>query len=184
MATGCRQPGNPNAPLLPIAPLGGQTRVPPPATGSFAVPNQYYQGQASLADSTVDHLAVADRPQPTASEPAVSVANSAMAAWTESSPRYTTAVQPASYASEPSDEGTELRPPLRGMQVVDLTKGGQLKPINEVDLQPIAAPQTERLPQTAQAPLQTATEIQPQSSPSTSIKPTTSTNSLNWRKPY
>ncbi|XZE52146.1 hypothetical protein SH139x_003828 [Planctomycetaceae bacterium SH139] len=49
---GCRQTANPNMPLAPINPLGGPTRVPPPATGSYATPGGYYQGQAANTGGT------------------------------------------------------------------------------------------------------------------------------------
>ena len=54
---GCHQSANPAIPLSPVGPLGGSTRVPPPATGSYAVPDGYYQGQASLTPSTTSTLA-------------------------------------------------------------------------------------------------------------------------------
>lgn len=54
---GCHQSANPAIPLSPVGPLGGSTRVPPPATGSYAVPNGYYQGQASLAPNSSSTLA-------------------------------------------------------------------------------------------------------------------------------
>ncbi|TWT93337.1 hypothetical protein [Stieleria varia] len=72
LATGCRQttgvtPGSPLTPVSPmvpsgmlspiqptsaIGPMGGATRVPPPSTGSYTVPNNYMGGQASLAPSS------------------------------------------------------------------------------------------------------------------------------------
>src|SRR6056297_2363538 len=52
VSLGCRQTANPNVPLAPINPLGGPTRVPPPATGSYATPGGYYQGQAANTGGT------------------------------------------------------------------------------------------------------------------------------------
>lgn len=157
---GCHQSANPSIPLSPIGPLGGNSRVPPPATGSYAVPDGYYQGQASTAPSTSGSFAAAAMDASTltpTAPPALRATSEAFAG--------DTAVQPASHQSHPtlqtrfagdgsaapvgsglapripasalqhtSAGDATLRPQLRGMGVLDLTSPETMQPTDPPSL--------------------------------------------------
>lgn len=211
---GCRQTANPNMPLAPINPLGGPTRVPPPATGSYATPGGYYQGQAAnTGGTTLGDLSQFAQSSTAAALPAggaiaapnfsstapsgfdgnatyagdsAYVGNSADAGnppgygvvaasgWSSSNPGAAQvgnatndvsgafrSVQPVAHlgaSSQPqrSDFVTldtpripnrarqaidaaagDLRPSLRGMEVVDLSRGSSLRPAEQPQLEPL-----------------------------------------------
>ena len=179
---GCRHGVNPNGPVAPMTLLTPQTKVPPPATGSYSIPGGYYQGQASnstpATNTYASNSAANNVEQPIGSGVAqVAAATPAqpasLPAWTDYSPRYAE-VQPAAYTSSPnsgpitggpitggpttssmqSPADAGLRPQLRGMEVVDLTRSDK--------------------PATA-----------PQSTPENDLQPAMRTNSssLPWRDP-
>lgn len=183
---GCHQNVNQGIPLSPIGPLGASTRVPPPATGSYAVPGSYYQGQASLGgfqsstqlaggpqSSGASALPSSDFASDTSELPAAS-----LPLWTENSPRYAGTVQPASYAEPQVATGSGLRPALRGMQVVDLTT-------NRAPVQSSLSPQAEAMSTTM--PTGSAFEtVSPSSGSGSGMtqRPSTTPNpSLQWRRP-
>lgn len=104
---GCHQSANPAMPLSPVGPLGGSTRVPPPATGSYAVPNDYYQGQASLAPGASGNLAgamAASTLTPTDPPSLRTAGDTSIAATTQAATEPAAAhggVQAASHSSQP-----------------------------------------------------------------------------------
>lgn len=110
---GCQQPNNPAIPLSPISPLGANTRVPPPQTGSYAVPNGYYQGQASAAPLGGSQYATAGASGPAAAHDGTPTPAPTLNGWSDSGSAavasaatgpglapFQTAVQPAAYQSE------------------------------------------------------------------------------------
>ncbi len=161
---GCQQPTNPAVPLSPVGPLGANTRVPPPQTGSYAVPNGYYQGQASTAPISGGQYAAVAGPEAdyvaTAAPSLNGWADAAAAPVASPAPAVASAaaVQPAAYhdaAAGPTSGfgaapripasalqhggagGTPLRPNLGGMEVVDLTAPATLQPTEPPSLQVI-----------------------------------------------
>lgn len=191
---GCRHGVNPNGPMAPMTLLTPQTKVPPPATGSYSIPGGYYQGQASNDVSTPAANVAQAVDQPIGSGLAQVSSNASptqLPSWTDMSPRYSTTsdsgVQPASYSGQnpagfaptPVSYGdsayvastdSELRPQLRGMEVVDLTRSD--KPVANV------SPTGNSVPATPNRAL-------PTTSPPSDMSPATRTdsNSLPWRDP-
>jgi hypothetical protein len=190
---GCRQGANPNMAMPPMNLLTPQTRVPAPATGSYSVPGGYYQGQASTQSPSTSGTQVAS----------TSMSPTPLPLWTEQSPRYGS-VSPASYqpaecqqvtgfpstspppavgyvsTSSPSTSSavdSGLRPQMRGMEIVDLTRSD--KPSHEMEnwVPPMPSP----FPPTSQG--QQTSPI-PSTNPS-NLQPATRTDSasLPWRSP-
>lgn len=153
---GCQQPSNPAIPLSPVGPLGASTRVPPPQTGSYAVPNGYYQGQASVAPANSGQFAAAVSAGPNSvvsthpGPDAVATETPTLNGWSDAAAGPTVSpVQPAAYQDAGSQMGTgfaaapripasalqhsaaggaPLRPELDGMEVLDLTAPEPLQP--------------------------------------------------------
>ena len=89
----------------PIGPFGGRTRIPPPATGSFLVPNNYLGGSSGQLGANLQQplgRSVAGSVQP-ASYPPVGTGNF------------------ANYQYQPSVPVNIQRPSLNGMRTHDLT---------------------------------------------------------------
>lgn len=164
LASGCRQPTTPGAAMAPMAPFGANTRVPPPATGSYSVPDGYYRGQASsvpagysgvsqvasAASETGQRLSEEANRLRREGQPLLAneLARDVQPTWASVSPRYDQAVSQASYQADPvvssgsytagpnaggpstvapsgayaAGTGSELRPQLDGMKVVDLSR--------------------------------------------------------------
>ena len=142
LTIGCQQAPNASSPLTPvgtfapapslapvsgtstgIGPLGGRTRIPPPATGSYSVPNNYMGGaapigQANLNQRPVDSFANSQEVRP------AGFADSGFADANGSS-----GLAPTSFGAgidnQPAGNGLPSSPmqsPLGGMQVHDLTR--------------------------------------------------------------
>ncbi len=184
---GCRQNINPSIPLSPIGAMGGTTRVPPPGTGSYSVPGGYYQGQAAAPPNpSLDTTSRFASSEPVGSgasaDESASMPTPSLPLWTDSSPRYTSTVQPAGYAASSNEFITstsgDMRPALRGMQVVDLTQRNNLQPTTPPTLNSIS-------PTPSPSTTSTAWESLPSSTPSTQpeVPSTTPSTSLQWRRP-
>jgi hypothetical protein len=189
---GCHQNVNQGIPLSPISPLGASTRVPPPATGSYAVPGSYYQGQASLGGfRSADQLASGPQTSVVSGSPSRELASDAnelpaasLPLWTENSPRYAGTVQPASYTEPQVATGSGLRPALRGMQVVDLTSGrpqpqSAMNSAQEAGLAPAGSASAFEAISAAPGSFPSSASSRPSTSPAS----TTPNASLQWRRP-
>lgn len=183
---GCRQNLNPSIPLSPIGAMGGTTRVPPPGTGSYSVPGGYYQGQASIplnpSLNTTSHFASSEPVGSGVVNELDSLPAPTLPLRSDSSQRSSATIQPASYSNAGNElkpaTSNEMRPALRGMQVVDLTQRENLQQVTPPVLTSIA-------PSSSLSPTSSAWESLPSTSPATQADApsTTPSASLQWRRP-
>lgn len=208
VAAGCRQPNTPGAPFAPVPPFGADTRVPPPATGSYKVPGGYYQGQASRGSQQQPgglSANVPDTLQPTPTEyAAAEAANATVAAgdgpptdWSSMPSSTAGGVRQASYVEgnpTPTASGAAqpdgIRPRLDGMRVVDLSNaaGPAAPPVSGgIPPAPAVGGGADWGPPVSTAADSEATDF-PQSSPDGGIPVQASggsgNESLHWRPPF
>lgn len=190
---GCHQGTNPSVPLAPVNPLVGATRVAPPGTGSFVVPDAYSGGTptASTDQSAVGSPSLALSSVSSPNEQASGASNgvrfaggstpmaaSGMGTNASGDFKATSGIQPAGYSASIPSNGMQLSSAsalqLSG-SVDPASSSPAMRGMQVVDLtNPEAAK-----PVITNTPNPLGESMGPSNAPSAS-----QTNDLNWRQPF
>lgn len=185
---GCHQGTNPSVPLAPVNPLVGATRVSPPGTGSFVVPDAYSGGvptastdqsavgspALSLASvSTPNTQAIAGGSNVQLAGGSAATGTSGMGANVTGDFATSSAVQPTGYSASAASNGMQLSSAsalqLSG-SVDPASSSPAMRGMQVIDL---------TNPESAKPVVPVGDSSVPSTSPST-----TSSGDLNWRQPF